>query len=487
MTLHPSRVVRFLGNPLPDPWTAASPWSDSVLQALYDAVHAAALTTAGATSLMHEAKVDIVTVPNLSEHLSSADTTAQLSARFAYAAAMKSINNLLLLGDGETWSRQAIDFGGLPEMVRCFLQVAAGAADIPVTRLLGQSPSGLSATGESDTRNYYDMIAARQELDLRPQLERLDRLMLRSAGLDPGALTFAFRPLWQLDAASAAAIALQKAQASQIYAGLGLWPAAVTARLVEAQLVEDGTYPSAAAVFAEAEAAQGANTSPTLDYDPSEPRDLRGRWRQTGTGTAGAPAPVEGGTGHEQPGSLARLFNVLNPVGTAQAQTIPPEEPSRRLAEPTDPAEREPGEVVRVRNFVRAWQTLKEIDPTNRELETLEPPGYVASEADVARMESAAREAAIQRVCDFLRPDGKPIGERGTSTTVRVMSGGLPAAERDDAYLSVGGTPMPFANGSMVRLPFSDARITLRPVTSTPGSPAIGINTPGVVERKLHY
>jgi hypothetical protein len=46
---------------------------------------------------------------------------------------------------------------------------------------------------------------------------------------------------------------------------------------------------------------------------------------------------------------------------------------------------------------------------------------------------------------------------------------------------------MPFANGSMVRLPFSDARITLRPVTSTPGSPAIGIDIPSVIERKLHY
>ena len=64
-----------------------------------------ALTTTGATSLMHEAKVDIVTVPNLSEHLSNAATTAQLSARFAYAATMKSINNLLLLGDGESWAR----------------------------------------------------------------------------------------------------------------------------------------------------------------------------------------------------------------------------------------------------------------------------------------------------------------------------------------------------------------------------------------------
>ena len=72
------------------------------------------------------------------------------------------------------------------------------------------------------------MIAARQELDLRPRLERLDRLIVRSEGLDPGALSFVFRPLWQLDALSQAALALSKAQTTQIYAGLKLWPAEVT-------------------------------------------------------------------------------------------------------------------------------------------------------------------------------------------------------------------------------------------------------------------
>ncbi len=240
--------------------------------------------------------VDVVTVPNLSEHLSSAATTAQLSARFAYAAAMKSINNLLLLGDGETWNRQTIDFGGLPAMVQTFLQVVAGAADIPVTRLLGQSPAGLSATGDSDTRNYYDMISSRQEIDLRPQLERLDRLILRSAGVDPAALTFEFRPLWQLDAAEKATVALSKAQATAAYAGLNLWPAEITAQLVQAQLVEDGIYPNAEAIFAEARAAgagvAGASDvsegdiprSPIADlgYDPDQPRDLQGRWTSGG-------------------------------------------------------------------------------------------------------------------------------------------------------------------------------------------------------------
>ena len=271
-----------------------------------------------------------------------------------------------------------------------------------------------------------DMIAARQELDLRPQLERLDRLMLRSEGLDPGALSFAFRPLWQLDAASAAAIALQKAQATQIYAGLKLWPAEITARLVEAQLVQDGTYPSAAAVFAQDPGPPGG---PIFDYDPNQRRGPDGKWIEAGA--AGAPASGRGATGQGHPEGLAWLLNLLNPVGTAQAQTIPPDEPTRRLTESTEPAEPQPGEVVRIQRFVQARQALKEIDPTNRELQILEPPRYVPSEGDIARMESAAREAAIQRVCDFLRPNGKPIGEPGTSTRIREMPGGLQAAQRD--------------------------------------------------------
>ncbi len=302
LRLHPSRVVRFLGNAWPDPSLMASVWSDSVLQTLYDAIHAVALTTAGATSLMHEAKVDVVTVPNLSEHLSSADTTAQLSARFAYAATMKSINNLLLLGDGESWARQRVDFAGLPEMVRTFLQMAAGAADIPVTRLLGQSPSGLSATGESDTRNYYDMIAARQEIDLRPQLERLDRMLLASEKIDAGALTFAFRPLWQMDAAAQAAVALSKAQTTQIYAGLGLWPTAVTARLVAAQVIADGTYPNAAAVFAEGSEAPSRRRRPHRQppirgFAASASRDGAATPHSDGAVSRGSDVEAECGTG----------------------------------------------------------------------------------------------------------------------------------------------------------------------------------------------
>ena len=85
------------------------------------------------------------------------------------------------------------------------------------------------------------------------------RIILRSDGLDPDALCFAFRPLWQLDEPAQAALTLSRAQATQVYAGLGLWPAGVVARLAEVQPVADGTDPDAAAVFAEA-AAEPAHT-----------------------------------------------------------------------------------------------------------------------------------------------------------------------------------------------------------------------------------
>ena len=248
------------------------------------------------------------------------------------------------------------------------------------------------------------MIAAQQELDLRPQLERLDRLICRSEGIDPGALTFAFRPLWQLDepakAALALALALSKAQATQIYAGLGLWPAEVTAKLVEAQLIADGTYPNATAVFAESGTSAPNGITPTLDFDPAEPRDLRNRWTRGG-GRAGTAAGVARAPGQGQaeashpPLSLFGLLGLLNPIGTAQAAEEPPEHVNRRSEELAEPADLQPDEVMRSRRFTAAWEALKQIDPDNDAFRILRAPGASTTEAEVERLERTVHKAKI--------------------------------------------------------------------------------------------
>ena len=53
----------------------------------------------------------------------------------------------------------------------------------------------MNATGESDLRNYYDMIASLQERQLRPALEKLLPVMAVSCwGYIPEDLEFVFEP-----------------------------------------------------------------------------------------------------------------------------------------------------------------------------------------------------------------------------------------------------------------------------------------------------
>ena len=200
--------------------------------------------------------------------------------------------------------------------------------------------------------------------------------------------------MWQLDAATAATVALQKAQATQIYAGLNLWPAATTARLVEAQLAEDGTYPNAVAVFGEG----GGNTAavPTLDFDPDQPRDPDGRWTsEEGAGSAPpaiVPVALKAGGGPEVGSTIPSKISSPRPSGLILAQEVDPDEESRRSGEPGEP---QPGDALRVQRFNTALKALRAVDPANQNLNSLEPPGYVPTEADIARVEAATEKAKI--------------------------------------------------------------------------------------------
>lgn len=205
--VHPSRVVRFIGAPIIDRnWKVADCWGDSVLQIVYDAVQNAASSQEHIASLIPEAKTDVMYIPNLSQHLQNEVTTAKLTARFTYANTLKSMFNMILLegnggtgpdGKGEKWEQKTINFAQFPELMRLFLQVAAGAADIPLTRFLQDAPSGLGSNGEHSLKNYYDNISAKQRNVLSPALWRFDEVCIRSAtGKRDPAIYYEWAPLY---------------------------------------------------------------------------------------------------------------------------------------------------------------------------------------------------------------------------------------------------------------------------------------------------
>ena len=103
---------------------------------------------------------------------------------------------LQILSAGDTLETHSYSFSGLSEIYEAFMMDMAGAAEIPATKLFGRSPQGLNATGESDLRNYYEMIAQLQERSLRPALEKLLPVMAISCwGEVPPDLEIVFAPL----------------------------------------------------------------------------------------------------------------------------------------------------------------------------------------------------------------------------------------------------------------------------------------------------
>lgn len=243
--IHPSRVIIFKGNEIPgDKDDAGSYWGDSVLQVINDAVINAGVAQAGIAGLIHEAKVDIISIPNLMEQLSTEEYSQALVKRFMLANQAKSSQNALILDAEEKWERKQINFTQLPDVLKLYLQVASAAADIPATRLCGLSPQGLNATGDTEERMYYDRISGEQVAWLQPKLDGLDEMIIRSArGNSPRDVFYTWNPLWQMTAKEAAEVAKTKAETVKVIKETGLQPLAALAKAQANQLIEDSQFP----------------------------------------------------------------------------------------------------------------------------------------------------------------------------------------------------------------------------------------------------
>jgi phage-related protein (TIGR01555 family) len=254
--VHPSRMVRFIGAPvLDDRYSVAQGWGDSILQVVGDAILNAGSAQAHIAALIPEAKADVIYIPGLSKALATTGGTEAITARFTYANTLKSMFNMVLLegnganGDtalGEKWEQKQISFAQLPELMQAFLEVASGAADIPVSRLLMQAPSGLGSNGDTALKNYYDNITARQRTELTPTLNRIDEVIIRSAlGKRDPSIYSRWAPLYTLSEKEKAETFKMKADAARAIAGTGTSPAlmpidALSDALVN-ELVEDGS------------------------------------------------------------------------------------------------------------------------------------------------------------------------------------------------------------------------------------------------------
>ena len=237
--IHHTRVLRFDGQKLP--WRELKRnryWHDSILNRVHKALVNAETVMDSTAALTLESTTDVIKIKNLMTTLATKGGEKMLTDRFLLAKFLKANNNITLLDSDEEYVVHRQTFAGLPDLLDRFMTIVSATSDVPATRLFGKAPVGMNATGESDMRNFYDMINSKQINSLGPKMDYLDEVLSRHLGIDPDEMDYDWNALWQLSDTETSTIQKQNAERDAIYEELGV----IKPSQIATQLMEEDVY-----------------------------------------------------------------------------------------------------------------------------------------------------------------------------------------------------------------------------------------------------
>lgn len=199
--IHASRVLRFVGRPLPN-WERQAEvyWGISEVEVFIDELKKRDNTSWNIASLIFRANVFAMQMPDLASMLSGLGGNAQAQQRFVQT--LEAINSLMsnqgmiILPKDGTLSSHQYGFAGIAEMYEKFMLDICGATEYPMSRLFGRSASGLSGTNEGDEHSYYELIGQKQKREVDPQLRKvLPVIAMSTWGEVPKDFKWTFAPV----------------------------------------------------------------------------------------------------------------------------------------------------------------------------------------------------------------------------------------------------------------------------------------------------
>ncbi len=224
LVVHRSRLLIFGGAHTSDEERdRLGQWDHSVIEAIYPVLRSFDNVWQAAEHLMSDSAQAVFKIQGLMSMIAGGQKDL-LQTRMQLVDMSRSVARALLLDAdaGEEFTREATSFTDAQNMLDKFMLRLASAAETPVTILMGQSPAGMNATGESDFRWFYDTISTGQQNDLKPKLKYLVRILMLSKegptkGNLPEAWSIKFAPLWELTPSEQAALEKTTAEKDVMY------------------------------------------------------------------------------------------------------------------------------------------------------------------------------------------------------------------------------------------------------------------------------
>lgn len=213
--IHHSRIIKMIGRELPY-WEemAEDYWGASELEHVYTELRKRDDTSANISFLIFLANIRIFKMKNLGQAITLGD---QEGLNRVYQT-MQSMNRLMCntgtfaMDQDDDFTTQQYTFTGINDVYESFMLDISGAAEIPVDKLFGRSPTGFNS-GEETLQNYYDTIQEKQETYVREPLERLMKIIIMSTmGEIPDDFELVFSPVRRPSNMEKADLAQKQAQ-----------------------------------------------------------------------------------------------------------------------------------------------------------------------------------------------------------------------------------------------------------------------------------
>jgi hypothetical protein len=121
--------------------------------------------------------------------------------------ALRNNFGLYMLDKEEVFTQMQINVNGLTDILQQQAELLSLFTRITVSKLFGQSPRGMNATGEYDANSFNELIQSDQESKLRPALSYcIDLIQLHLFGEIDKDIKFRFIPLGELNESAQSAL-----------------------------------------------------------------------------------------------------------------------------------------------------------------------------------------------------------------------------------------------------------------------------------------
>jgi len=224
--IHHTRLIRFDGIRLPTRlYKRNNYWHDSIYSALGVSIRNYSTTHDNISTIIADFNQPVYRIEGLSEAIAQ-DEEELVVKKLQTVNLMRSAARAIVLDKLDEFENVSTNVAGGRDLIDLTVQRLVAGTDIPHTRLLGNSPTGLGATGESELVNYYDSVKSMQALNLREPLEKLTEMIFSQTkgGMDmPEDLTFTFNPLFQQNQEKEIKTREVQAIADEKYINLGVY------------------------------------------------------------------------------------------------------------------------------------------------------------------------------------------------------------------------------------------------------------------------